>query len=135
MTLYCNDLLNEFSSRGFSGFETYGEQMVVLSVPNERNIAETIPVMVEFQEEMLSANAIVAEVLEESYLPAVRSCNALNADTRWYKHFVQQTPEGNFQVCVVADWMTRELPASVCFQVLMDFCQYVYRVRDRLMAC
>lgn len=132
MLLLMDDLINEMNRRGFDAYETYGENMVVLSVPNAQNLAETLPVMVEFQDDMVSASAVVAELPEEAYLPVVRLCNALNAATRWYKHFALETPNGTYQVCTAADWVTKELPAEVCFRQLAGFSQHVYEVEKRL---
>lgn len=133
MTLLPNDLINEMDNRGFDAYEVYGENMVVIAVPNAEDLAETIPVMAEFQDDMLSVSAVVAEVQEEAFLPAVRMCNALNAGSRWYKHFVQETPAGTFQVCTAADWIAKALPADVAFRALAEFNQHVYAVERELM--
>lgn len=133
MTLFLNDLINECVAQGFFGFESYGEQFLTLTVPNEQDPTHILPVMVEFQDEACSASAVVVELPEEGYLPAVRLCNQLNAGTRWYKHFLQETPNGTFQLCTAADWVARELPAGKAFEVLMGFCQHVYQVETLLM--
>ena len=133
MTLYLNDLINEMNRRGFDAFETYGEQVVLLNIPNVDNLMETLPMMAEFQDDMLSASAVVAEIPEDAYLPAVRLCNEMNAGTRWYKHFAQETPNGTYQVCTAADWVAKELPADVCFRLLAEFIQHVYQVEKRLL--
>ena len=133
MTLFLNDLINECVAQGFFGFESYGDQLVTLTVPNKEHPDQILPVMVEFQDETCSASAVVVEIPEEGYLPAVRLCNQMNAGTRWYKHFLQETPDGTFQVCVVADWVARELSAAKAFEVLMAFCQHVYQVEHTLM--
>lgn len=133
MTLYLSDVLNECYFRGFTAFETHGETLMVLSVPDEQFPDNILPAMVEFQGDMISASAVVMEVPETAYLMAVRLCNRLNANTRWYKHFVQELENGKFQVCVARDWVAREFPARFCFDQLMDFCRQVYRVETELM--
>lgn len=133
MTLYLSDLLNECYFRGFTDFETHGENLLVLSVPDEQFPDNILPVMVEFEGDMISASAVVMEVPETAYLPAVRLCNRLNANTRWYKHFVQETKDGGFQVCVAGDWVAKEFPARFCFDRLMAFCRHVYHVETELM--
>ena len=115
MTLYLNDLINECERRGFDGYEPYGETMLVLSVPNVNDLAQTIPVIAEVKDDTLSASAVIAEVTEDFYLPAVRACNELNIQYRYYKHFAQ------------------ELPAAQAFPLLIDFCQHMYVTADRLM--
>lgn len=133
MTLYLNDLINECERRGFDGFETYGETMLVLSVPNVNDLSQTIPVMVELQEDTLSASAVTGEITEDFYLPAVRVCNELNTRYRYYKHFAQETPQGTWQLCAAADWVAREFPAREAFAALVDFCQHVYVMARRIM--
>ena len=133
MTLFLNDLIDECERRGFDGYETYGENLLILSVPNVNDLAQTIPVMVEIHEDTLSASAITAEITEEFYLPAVRACNELNTQYRYYKHFVQETPNGTWQLCAAADWIALEFAAREAFPVLVEFCQHVYVMADRLM--
>ena len=48
MKLLPNDLINEMDNRGFDAYEVYGENMVVIAVPNAEDLTETIPVMAEF---------------------------------------------------------------------------------------
>ena len=133
MTLMLTDMIIEFHVRGFFDFEGYGESLLILSVPNPNDMTDCIQTMVEFHDEMVSPNAVVLEVEEEFYLTAVEVCNALNARTRWYKHFVQETPEGKMQVCIVADFIARELMSDKCFDLLMDFCGHVYDVKNSLL--
>ena len=133
MTLYLNDLINECERRGFDGYEPYGETMLVLSVPNVNDLAQTIPVIAEVKDDTLSASAVIAEVTEDFYLPAVRACNELNIQYRYYKHFAQETPDGTWQLCAAADWVARELPAAQALPLLIDFCQHMYVTADRLM--
>lgn len=133
MTLFLSDMVNEFAARQFFEFEGYGENLLVLSVPNPDDYTDVINSMVEFHDEMVSPSAVVMEVDEEFYLTAVEVCNALNAGTRWYKHFVQETPEGRLQVCVAADYVARELMADRCYDLLMAFAQHVYDTKAYLM--
>lgn len=133
MTLYLSDVLNECLFRGFTDFETHGETLLTLFVPDRQFQDNILPAIVEFQGEMISASAMVMEVPETAYLMAVRLCNRLNANTRWYKHFVQETEKGNFQVCVARDWVAKEFPARFCFDQLMDFCHHMYKVETELM--
>lgn len=133
MTLFLSDMVNEFAARQFFDFEGYGESLMVLSVPNPADFTDCINTMVEFHDEMISPSAVVLEVDEEFYLTAVQLCNQLNAGTRWYKHFVQETPEGKLQVCVAADYIARELMSDRCYDLLMDFCSHIYEVKAYLM--
>ena len=133
MVLYLSDILNECLFRGFTAYETHGETMMTLTVPDEQFPDNILPVLVEFQGEMLSASAVVVEIGESAYLPAVRLCNQVNASTRWYKHFVQELENGSFQVCIARDWVLKEFPARVCFDQLIEFCRHVYRVETELM--
>ena len=82
---------------------------------------------------MVSPNAMVMEVDEEFYLTAVEVCNTLNARSRWYKHFVQESPEGKLQLCVAADYVAKELMSDRCFDLLMDFVRHVYEVKAYVM--
>lgn len=133
MTLLLSDMINEFHAREFFNFEGYGESLLILSVPNPTDYTDCINTIVEFHDEMVSPSAMVLEVDEAFYLTAVEVCNTLNAGTRWYKHFVQESPEGKLQVCIVADFIARELKSSRCFDLLMDFCNHVYDVKNFLM--
>ena len=133
MVLYLSDVLNECMFRGFTAYEVQGETLMTLNVPDEQFPGHILPVMVEFQGEMLSASAVVVEIGEEAYLPAVRLCNRFNQSTRWYKHFVQELESGNFQVCVARDWVLKDFPARICFDQLIEFCRHVYRVETELM--
>ena len=133
MTLVLQDMINEFHDREFFNFEGYGESLLMLSVPNPADFTECINTIMEFHDEMVSASAMVLEVSEEFYLTAVEVCNALNAGTRWYKHFVQETPEGNLQVCIAADFIARELMSDKCFDLMMSFSNHVYDVKSYLM--
>lgn len=133
MTLLLSDMLNEFHVRKFFNFEGYGENLLILSVPNPDDPADCVNTIVEFHDEMVSPSAMVLEIEEEFYLTAVGVCNNLNAGTRWYKHFVQETPEGKLQVCIVADYIARELMSDKCFDLLMDFCNHVYAVKNYLL--
>jgi len=107
--------------------------MLILSVPNPNDMTDCINTMVEFHDEMISPSAMVLEVDEAFYLTAVEVCNALNAGTRWYKHFVQETPEGKLQVCIAADYIARELMSDTCYDLLMAFCEHVYEVKTYLL--
>lgn len=133
MTLFLRDMINEFSARMFFDFEGYGEKLLTLSVADPRGTGEMIPTVVEFHDEMVSPSAVVLEVEEEFYLTAVEVCNTLNAGTRWYKHFVQEAPEGKLQVCVAADYVARELMADRCYDLLMDFAHHIYDVKAYIM--
>lgn len=133
MTLLLSDLINEFDAREFFGFEGYGESLLILSVPNPNDVTDCINTIVEFHDEMVSPSAMVLEVEEEFYLTAVEVCNTLNAGSRWYKHFVQETPEGKLQVCIASDYIARELMRDRCYDLLMDFCGHVYDVKDYLL--
>ena len=125
-----SDLIHEFDARMFFHFEGYGEKLLVLSVPNEADPTDVINTMVEFHDEMLSPSAVVLEVDEEFYLTAVEVCNTLNAGSRWYKHFVQESAEGKLQLCVAADYIAKELMTDRCFDLLMDFVGHVYDVKS-----
>ena len=133
MTLLLSDMLNEFHTRGFFDFEGYGENLLILSVPNPNDMTDCINTIVEFHDEMLSPSAMVLEVEEAFYLTAVEVCNRLNAGTRWYKHFVQEIPEGKLQVCIAADFIARELMSDKAFDLLMSFCDHVYNVKTYLL--
>lgn len=133
MTLLLSDMINEFHNRHFFNFEGYGESLLILSVPNPNDFTDCINTVAEFHDEMISPSAMVLEVDEEFYLTAVEVCNALNASTRWYKHFVQETPEGKLQVCIAADYIARELMSDRCFDLLMAFCEHVYEVKAYLL--
>lgn len=133
MTLFANDLVREFDARLFFDYETYGDNLMVLSVADEQNPDDRIQTMVEFHDDMVSPSAVVLEVDEEFYLTAVRMCNQLNAGTRWYKHFVQETQEGKMQFCVAADYVALELASDTCFDLLMNFCKHVYEVKTFLL--
>jgi len=133
MTLFLSDMVNEFAARRFFEFEGYGESLLVLSVPNPNDETDVINTMVEFHDEMVSPSAVVLEVGEEFYLTAVEVCNTLNAGTRWYKHFVQETTEGKLQLCVAADYIARELMADRCYDLLMDFAAHVYDTKAYIM--
>lgn len=133
MVLYLSDILNECLFRGFTDYETHGETLMTLTVPDPQFPDHILPAMVEFQGEMISASAVIVEVGESAYLPAVRLCNRLNANTRWYKHFVQELENGNFQLCVARDWVAKDFPARFCLDQLMDFCRHVYKVETELM--
>ena len=133
MTLLLSDLIHEFDARMFFDFEGYGEKLLVLSVANPNDPTDCINTMVEFHDEMLSPSAVIMEVDGEFYMTAVEVCNALNAGSRWYKHFVQETPEEKLQVCVAADFVARELMSDRCFDLLMDFVNHTYEVKAYLM--
>ena len=133
MTLFLSDLVNEFSARMFFDFEGYGEKLLTLSVANPRAAGDVIPTVVEFHDEMVSPSAVVLEVEQEFYLTAVEVCNTLNAGTRRYKHFVQETPEGKLQVCVAVDYVARAPRADRCYDLLMDFAHHVYDVKAYIM--
>lgn len=133
MTLFLRDMINEFTARSFFEFEGYGENLLVLSVPNPADPADCIPTMVEFHDEMVSPSAVVMEVEEAFYLTAVEVCNTLNSGTRWYKHFVQETPEGKLQICVAVDYIAKELMSDRCFDLLMAFIHHVYEVKTFLL--
>jgi hypothetical protein len=133
MTLLLSDMINEFHAREFFNFEGYGESLLILSVPNPADFTDCINTIVEFHDEMVSPSAMVLEVDEAFYLTAVEVCNTLNSGTRWYKHFVQETPEGKLQVCIAADYIARELGSDRCFDLLMSFCNHVYDVKRFLM--
>lgn len=129
MVLLLSDLIHEFDARQFYYFEGYGEQLLILNMPNENDPTDVINTMVEFHDDMLSPSAMVLEIEEEFYLTAAEVCNTLNAGTRWYKHFVQETPEGKLQLCVAADYVAKELMSDRCFDLLMDFVRHVYEVK------
>ena len=133
MTLLLSDLIHEFDARQFYYFEGYGEQLLILNMPNENDPTDVINTMVEFHDDMLSPSAMVLEIEEEFYLTAAEVCNTLNAGTRWYKHFVQETPEGKLQLCVAADYVAKELMSDRCFDLLMDFVHHVYEVKAYVM--
>ena len=129
MTLLLSDLIHEFDARQFYYFEGYGEQLLILNMPNENDPADVVNTMVEFHDDMMSPSAMVLEIEEEFYLPAAQVCNTLNAGTRWYKHFVQETPEGKLQLCIAADYIAKELMSDRAFDLLMDFVRHVYEVK------
>ena len=133
MTLFLRDMVDEFAAREFFEYEGYGESLLILSVPNPADGTDCINTIVEFHDEMVSPNAMVLEVEEAFYLTAVEVCNTLNAGSRWYKHFVQETPEGKLQVCIAADFIARELMSDRCYDLLMDFCNHVYDVKNYLL--
>jgi len=133
MTLFLRDMVEEFVAREFFEYEGYGESLLILSVPNPADMTDCINTVVEFHDEMISPSAMVMEVEEEFYLTAVEVCNTLNAATRWYKHFVQETPEGKLQVCIAADYIARELMSDRCYDLLMDFISHVYDVKNYLL--
>ena len=133
MVLLLSDLIHEFDARQFYYFEGYGEQLLILNMPNENDPVDVINTMVEFHDDMLSPSAMVLEIEEEFYLTAAEVCNTLNAGTRWYKHFVQETPEGKLQLCVAADYVAKELMSDRCFDLLMDFVRHVYEVKAYVM--
>ena len=129
MTLLLSDLIHEFDARQFYYFEGYGEQLLILNMPNENDPADVVNTMVEFHDDMMSPRAMVLEIEEEFYLTAAQVCNTLNAGTRWYKHFVQETPEGKLQLCIAADYIAKELMSDRAFDLLMDFVRHVYEVK------
>ena len=129
MTLLLSDLIHEFDARQFYYFEGYGEQLLILNMPNENDPADVVNTMVEFHDDMMSPSAMVLEIEEEFYLTAAEVCNTLNAGTRWYKHFVQETPEGKLQLCIAADYIAKELMSDRAFDLLMDFVRHVYEVK------
>jgi hypothetical protein len=129
MTLLLSDLIHEFDARQFYYFEGYGEQLLILNMPNENDPTDVVNTMVEFHDDMMSPSAMVLEIEEEFYLTAAQVCNTLNAGTRWYKHFVQETPEGKLQVCIAADYIAKELMSDRAFDLLMDFVRHVYEVK------
>ena len=129
MTLLLSDLIHEFDARQFYYFEGYGEQLLILNMPNENDPADVVNTMVEFHDDMMSPSAMVLEIEEEFYLTAAQVCNTLNAGTRWYKHFVQETPEGKLQLCIAADYIAKELMSARAFDLLMDFVRHVYEVK------
>lgn len=133
MTLLLSDLIHEFDARQFFYFEGYGEQLLILNPPNEADPADVVNTMVEFHDEMISPSAMVLEIDEEFYLTAVEVCNTLNAGVRWYKHFVQETPEGKLQLCVAADYIAKKLMSDRAFDLLMDFVRHVYEVKAYVM--
>ena len=129
MTLLLSDLIHEFDARQFYYFEGYGEQLLILNMPNENDPTDVINTMVEIHDDMMSPSAMVLEIEEEFYLTAAQVCNTLNAGTRWYKHFVQETPEGKLQLCIAADYIAKELMSDRAFDLLMDFVRHVYEVK------
>ncbi|MBQ5672155.1 MAG: hypothetical protein IIV43_07355 [Oscillospiraceae bacterium] len=129
MVLLLSDLIHEFDARQFYYFEGYGEQLLILNMPNENDPADVVNTMVEFHDDMMSPSAMVLEIEEEFYLTAAQVCNTLNAGTRWYKHFVQETPEGKLQLCIAADYIAKELMSDRAFDLLMDFVRHVYEVK------
>lgn len=129
MTLLLSDLIHEFDARQFYYFEGYGEQLLILNMPNENDPTDVVNTMVEFHDDMMSPSAMVLEIEEEFYLTAAQVCNTLNAGTRWYKHFVQETPEGKLQLCIAADYIAKELMSDRAFDLLMDFVRHVYEVK------
>ncbi len=129
MVLLLSDLIHEFDARQFYYFEGYGEQLLILNMPNENDPTDVVNTMVEFHDDMISPSAMVLEIEEEFYLTAAEVCNTLNAGTRWYKHFVQETPEGKLQLCVAADYIAKELMSDRAFDLLMDFVRHVYEVK------
>ena len=129
MTLLLSDLIHEFDARQFYYFEGYGEQLLILNMPNENDPTDVVNTMVEFHDDMMSPSAMVLEIEEEFYLTAAEVCNTLNAGTRWYKHFVQETPEGKLQLCIAADYIAKELMSDRAFDLLMDFVRHVYEVK------
>ena len=129
MTLLLSDLIHEFDARQFYYFEGYGEQLLILNMPNENDPTDVVNTMVEFHDDMMSPSAMVLEIEEEFYLTAAEVCNTLNAGTRWYKHFVQETPEGKLQLCIAADYIVKELMSDRAFDLLMDFVRHVYEVK------
>ena len=129
MVLLLSDLIHEFDARQFYYFEGYGEQLLILNMPNENDPTDVVNTMVEFHDDMMSPSAMVLEIEEEFYLTAAEVCNTLNAGTRWYKHFVQETPEGKLQLCVAADYIAKELMSDRAFDLLMDFVRHVYEVK------
>lgn len=131
MTLFLSDMLHEFDARLFFDYEGYGENLLVLTVPN--NDGDVITTMAEFHDEMVTFSAMVMEMEEEFYLTAVEVCNMLNAGARWNKHFVQETPEGKLQLCVAADFVARELMSDRCFDLMMDFINHTYDVKAYIM--
>ena len=133
MTLLLSDLVHEFDARQFYYFEGYGEQLLILNMPNEDDPTDVINTMVEFHDDMMSPSAMVLEIDEAFYLTAAEVCNTLNAGTRWYKHFVQETPEGKLQLCVAADYVAKELMSDRGFDLLMDFVRHVYSVKAYVM--
>ena len=133
MTLLLSELIHEFDARQFYYFEGYGEQLLILNMPNEADPTDVINTMVEFHDDMMSPSAMVLEIEEEFYLTAAEVCNTLNAGTRWYKHFVQETPEGKLQLCVAADYIAKELMSDRAFDLLMDSVRHVYEVKAYVM--
>ena len=129
MVLLLSDLIHEFDARQFYYFEGYGEQLLILNMPNENDPTDVVNTMVEFHDDMMSPSAMVLEIEEEFYLTAAEVCNTLNAGTRWYKHFVQETPEGKLQLCIAADYIAKELMSDRAFDLLMDFVRHVYEVK------
>ena len=129
MTLLLSDLIHEFDARQFYYFEGYGEQLLILNMPNDADPTDVVNTMVEFHDDMMSPSAMVLEIEEEFYLTAAQVCNTLNAGTRWYKHFVQETPEGKLQLCIAADYIAKELMSDRAFDLLMDFVRHVYEVK------
>ena len=129
MTLLLSDLIHEFDARQFYYFEGYGEQLLILNMPNENDPTDVVNTMGEFDDDMMSPSAMVLEIEEEFYLTAAQVCNTLNAGTRWYKHFVQETPEGKLQLCIAADYIAKELMSDRAFDLLMDFVRHVYEVK------
>ena len=129
MVLLLSDLIHEFDARQFYYFEGYGEQLLILNMPNENDPADVVNTRVEFHDDMMSPSAMVLEIEEEFYLTAAEVCNTLNAGTRWYKHFVQETPEGKLQLCIAADYIAKELMSDRAFDLLMDFVRHVYEVK------
>ena len=129
MVLLLSDLIHEFDARQFYYFEGYGEQLLILNMPNENDPTDVVNTMVEFHDDMMSPSAMVLEIEEEFYLTAAEVCNTLNAGTRWYKHFVQETPEGKLQLCIAADYIAKELMSDRAFDLLMDFIRHVYEVK------
>ena len=133
MVLLLSDMIREFDARLFFEYEGYGENLLILSVPNPNDAGDVINTMVEFHDDMVSPSAMVLEIEEDFYLTAVEVCNTLNARSRWYKHFVQESPEGKLQLCVAADYVAKELMSDRAFDLFMDFVNHVYDVKAYIM--
>ena len=133
MVLLLSDMIREFDARLFFEYEGYGENLLILSVPNPNDGGDVINTMVEFHDDMVSPSAMVLEIEEDFYLTAVEVCNTLNARSRWYKHFVQESPEGKLQLCVAADYVAKELMSDRAFDLFMDFIAHVYDVKTYIL--
>lgn len=132
MNLLLTDMINEFVARDFFDYEGYGENLLILTSPSESG--DVITTMAEFHDDMLSFSAMIMELDEEFYLTAVEVCSTLNAGIRFYKHFVQEAPEGKLQLCVAADYIAKELMSDRGFDLMTDFIRHTYEVKNYILS-